>query len=293
MIASVSAPATTANLGPGYDCIAMALRPRCRVTAEPAGSWETNHVGPERPPDGAPDAVLEAAKQVSAGPLRITVDNEVPVGKGLGSSAAAFVTGVAAAMVAGGDEMVPDRVYRVAAEMEGHADQVAAAVYGGLVIVPAEGMPMRLPVHPSVRPLVAVPEHALPTSEARKVVEESQPLDRVVRSLARMSALTAGLITGDANLLAAAHGDEIHEAPRARMSPEVAALVKGARAAGALHAARSGAGPSVLALVTADTEASVRSVFARAGCVVIGGVIEPNGLIAEDLPRAAERRPTS
>jgi homoserine kinase len=170
-------------------------------------------------------------------------------------------------------------VYRLAAEMEGHADQVAAAVYGGLILIPAEGMPLRLPVHPSIRPLVAVPDAALPTEEARRVVDEDQPLPRVVRSLARMSALTAGLLTGDPELLGAAHGDEVHEAPRAELSPEVATLIEAARRAGALHAARSGAGPSVLALVTADTEEAVRAAFSRAGCDVIGGAIEATGLV--------------
>ena len=127
----------------------------------------------------------------------------------------------------------------------------------------------------------AAPSASSPRSsaEARGVVDESQPLERVVRSLARMSALTAGLITGNPELLAAAHGDEIHEAPRAELSPVVASLIEAARRAGALHAARSGAGPSVLALVTSDTETAVRAAFERAGCDVVGGAIESTGLI--------------
>lgn len=279
-MATVSAPATTANLGPGFDCIALALPPRCFVTAEPSYAWAAEHVGSFPLPEGSEDAVLAAARRVSSRPLRLTVENDVPIGKGLGSSAAAIVAGVAAGLLAGEGEAAPDRVYRVAAELEGHADQVAAAVYGGLVLIPAEGMPLRLPIHPSLRPLVAVPDAVLPTAEARRVIEESQPLPRVVRSLSRMAALTAGLITGDPDLLNAAHGDEIHEGPRARISPDVVILVEAARSAGALHAARSGAGPSVVALVTADTEQQVRRAFEQAGCDVIGG-IEPNGLLEE------------
>lgn len=251
------------------------------MTAVPAETWSSEHVGRFSPPAEAPDAVLMAARAVSSHPLSLTVDNDIPIGKGLGSSAAALVCGVAAALLASEGEAAPDRVYRVSAEMEGHADQVAAAVFGGLILIPAEGMPLRLPVHPTIRPLVAVPEAVLPTSLARQVVDESHPLERVVRSLSRMSALTAGLLTGDPKLLAAAHGDEIHEAPRAEMSPEVVALVDIARYAGALHAARSGAGPSVLALVTADTADAVRSAFERAGCEVVGGTIEPNGLVCQ------------
>lgn len=279
MKATVSAPASTANLGPGYDCLGMALSPRCVVDADSAPDWVVEHVGRFAPGPDETDALLEAARKVSDHPLKLVVDNQVPIGKGLGSSAAALVAGIAAGLMASTGEAPPDRVFRLAAEMEGHPEQVAAAVYGGVILMPAEGPPMRLPVHPGLRPLVAVPESRLATETARGAVEEVQPLPRVVRSLARMSALTAGLLTGDPQFLAAAHGDEIHEAPRAELSPEVATLMDVARRAGALHAARSGAGPSVLALVTAENEAAVRAAFERAGCEVVGGTVEATGLI--------------
>lgn len=277
--ATASAPATTANLGPGYDCISMALQPRCTVTAKTSRRWVVTHLGPHSPFPGEEDAVARAARQVSAGPLHLTVTNEVPIGKGLGSSAAALVTGVAAALLASGDEATPHRVYRIASELEGHPEQVAAAVYGGLVLIPAEGMPIRLPLHPSLRPMVAVPDMVLSTVGARGVVQQTQPLDLVVRSLARMSALTAGLVTGDPDLLMAAHGDEIHEAPRAPLSPEVDSLMSIARGAGALHAARSGAGPSVLALVDSAHAGQVRAAFEKAGAVVVDGPMDTTGLL--------------
>lgn len=279
---SVSAPASTANLGPGYDCLAMALPPRCSVNASPSDEWTVTHRGPYAPSPGEDDAVLAAARKVSAAPLELVVVNEIPIGKGLGSSAAALVAGVAAALLASGEEAAPDRVYRAAAEMEGHKDQPAAAVYGGLILIPAEGMPARLPLHPSLRPLVAVPDNSLSTSVARRVVERTQPLDVVVRSLARLSALTAGLITGDPGLLAAAHGDEIHEAPRAAISPEVVALIETARAAGAFHAARSGAGPSVLALVDQETAPGVKAALERKGAMVLDGPMDTTGLVVSN-----------
>jgi len=277
---SASAPATTANLGPAFDTIALALSPRCIVRARLADVWAIAHVGPHRPADLEHDGVVAAArKAIGDRPLDIEVDNHVPLARGIGSSAAAFVAGAAAALRAIGEEAPPDRVYRIAAEMEGHADQAASAVYGGMQLIPAEGMPIRLPFHPSLRPVVAVPDSRLPTQEARAVLPQSYDRGVVIRSVARTSALTAGLITGDPELLAAAHGDEIHEAPRDAMSPDVGKLIEVAKRAGALHAARSGAGPSVVAITTVDTVDQIAGAFREWGVDVIADPVETRGLI--------------
>lgn len=278
--ATASAPATTANLGPAFDCLAMALSPRCVVRASVADAWSVEHVGDHRPVPGETDGVVAAAQRaIGDRPLAIEVENNVPLGRGLGSSAAAFVAGSAAALRAVGDDASPDRVFRIAADMEGHADQAAAAVYGGLVLIPAEGMPMRLPIHPSLRPIVGVPETRLPTVKARAVLPTSYGRDVMIRSLARMAALTAGLTTGDPEMLAAAHGDEVHEAPRVELSPEVAEMIAVARRAGALHAARSGAGPSVVALATQETAGKVAAAFGEWGATVIDDPVETTGLV--------------
>ncbi len=279
--ATASAPATSANLGPAFDCLALALDIRCRVSATPAEEWVVKHIGNYQPEPGAIDCVLTAAKRTvgEGSPLAIEVESNVPIGKGLGSSAAAFVAGSAAALLATGGEARPDQVFRLASDMEGHPDNVAAAVYGGLVLVPAEGMPIRLPLHPALRIVVAIPDRVLPTNHARTVIQSSHPHDLVRRSLARVSALTAGLITGDPETLAAAHGDEIHEAPRAELSPEVSGLIEVAKQAGAMHAARSGAGPSVLALCTTDWESRVAMTLEEAGVEILRPAIASTGLI--------------
>lgn len=278
---SASAPATTANLGPAFDQMAMAIDCRCTVTASVADSWHVEHVGRFQPGDGEPDGVLAAARFAIGDdqPLQLEVDTQIPIGKGLGSSAAAFVAGVAAALRAVEGEAHPDHVFRLATEMEGHPDQTAAAVYGGLILVPAEGLPMRLPLHPSLRPIVAVPDTRLATTEARKVVADTHDHDVVLRTIARVAALTTGLITGDPRMLAAAHGDEIHEAPRAPLSPEVVAMMEIARRAGALHAARSGAGPSVMAITTNESAPAVVAAFKEYGAEVIDGPMDTAGLI--------------
>ncbi len=280
MTAKASAPATTANLGPAFDCIALALSLRCEVTAQPADAWSIEHTTDHRPGPGEGDGIMAAARDaVGDRPLALRVHNHVPLARGLGSSAAAYVSATAAALRAVGEDASLDRVYRMAAANEGHADQAAAAVYGGLVLIPAEGMPMRLPLHPSIRPVVAIPETKLPTAPARAVIDDSHDHAMVLRSLSRVSALTAGLMTGDPELLAAAHGDEIHEAPRADLSPEVGQLMEVARRAGALHAARSGAGPSVVALTTGETAGRVSSAFEAAGVTVLNGPVDTIGLI--------------
>lgn len=278
--ATASAPATTANLGPGFDTFALALQPRCTVTARVAGDWSVEHNGSHQLGDDEEDAVVAAARRaIGDRPLALTVENDIPLARGLGSSAAAFVAGAAAALRAVGEDASPDRVFRIAVELEGHADQPGAAVYGGLILIPAEGMPMRLPIHPTIRPVVAVPQTRLATSEARAVLPETYDRDVMVRSLARVAALTAGLTTGDPGMLAAAHGDEIHEALRDDLSPEVGELITVARRAGALHAARSGAGPSVVAFTTNETSERVAEAFARWGAEVIDEPVDTTGLV--------------
>ncbi len=260
--------------------LALALQPRCTVRARVADEWSVRHVGSHSLGADEDDGVVAAARRaVGERPLEIEVDNDVPLARGLGSSAAAFVAGAAAALRATGDEASPDRVYRIAADMEGHADQAAAAVYGGLVLIPAEGMPMRIPMHPSLRPVIAVPPSRLPTFQARAVLPESFSREVTIRSIARAAALMAGLASGDPGMLAAAHGDEIHESTRAALSPEVGELMTLARRAGALHAARSGAGPSVVAIVTNETADRVRSAFEAWGADVIDGPVDTTGLV--------------
>lgn len=279
-VASASAPATTANLGPAFDVIALAIGLRCRVEAVEAEAWTIEHQSDHRPAPTEGDGILAAAHHaVGDRPLAMTVDSQIPMGRGLGSSAAAFVAGTAAALRAVGEDASPDRVFRIAAELEGHDDQVGASVYGGLILVPAEGLPMRLPLHPNLRAVIAIPESKLATVEARAVIPKTHPHEVVLRSLARVSSLTAGLITGDPGMLAASHGDEIHESHRAELSPEVEMMKNVARQAGAHHAARSGAGPSVVAIASVESADRVAAALAETGATVINEPVETTGLV--------------
>ena len=249
-MAEASAPASAANLGPGFDTLALALELRCRVTAEPATDWQVDHLGRHHPESASQDAVLAAA-QLAVGverPMRLAVSSEIPVARGMGSSAAAYAAGALAAWRATGVEPDSQRVFELVADLEGHADNAAAAVFGGLQAVTIAGGVQRMALHPDLVPVVAVPEAVLLTGDARAALPHSYSRPAVVRSLQRAVALVEGLRTADAALLASALGDEIHEGPRTRLNPVAAELIEAALTAGALFACWSGAGPSVLAI---------------------------------------------
>lgn len=261
--ARASAPASSANLGPGFDTIALALGLRCSVTVQVGEEWTITHGGPEAfIGDTADDAVLRAAQRVSDRPLRIEVDNQIPLSSGLGSSAAAFAAGSLAALRANGADPDHDELFGHVRELEGHPDNAAAAVYGGLVAV-ASGEVISLSLSADLVPVVAVPEARLKTSVARLALPEAHAVDVVSRTLGRIAALIEGLRTGSAALLRLAGGDELHEAPRAGLNPVVAHLMESARQAGALHVCWSGAGPSVLALTGEELADDVVDALAR------------------------------
>jgi len=245
MTATASAPSSSGNLGPGFDTLALALDLRCTVTADVAPSLTVDEGTGVRSLDEG-DLIARAVLAAAGRPMHLTIRNDVPRSRGLGSSAAVSAAAAAAAMVAVDGNSDRNRVFDIVRELEGHGDNAAAAVYGGLVSVSGPEV-NRLEVHPSLVQLVAVPSMRLPTSSARAALDPAVPREAVVRSLARVLALVEGLRRGDAELLAQAGGDELHEEPRAVLSPVSAELMSAARSAGAFHAAWSGAGPSVIA----------------------------------------------
>jgi len=277
-MAEASAPASAANLGPGFDTLALALELRCRVVAETSAHWQVDHLGRHHPGPASQDAVLAAA-QLAVGTertLRLTVSSEIPVARGLGSSAAANAAGALAAWRATGVEPDLQRVFELVAGLEGHADNAAAAVFGGLQAVTIGDGAHRLALHPALLPVVAVPESELLTRDARAALPGTFARQVLVRSLQRTVALVEGLRTADPGLLAAAAGDEIHEKPRTELNPVAAQLIEAARAAGALFACWSGAGPSVLAMAPVsrrpEIEGAMASVLDGGGLVLSPGM---------------------
>ena len=241
-----SAPGSSGNLGPGFDVLALAVELRCTVTAEPASSWLIEQDGDTYEPD-PDDLVRVAAAAMTDGAFRLEIENVIPRSKGLGSSAAVAVAAAAAAIRSRGGEPRARDLFESVAEIEGHPDNAAASVYGGLVAA-GQGVVRHLDVHPDLRVVVGIPPSSLPTPEARAALPAAVGLDVAARSLARVVFLVDGLHTADAETLAAARGDELHEVHRDGLSPVTAQLMAAATRAGALHAAWSGAGPAAIAL---------------------------------------------
>lgn len=264
---AVRVPATTANLGPGFDTLGLALsvydelvveavdRPGVRVHVEGVGAGqvptdETNLVA---------SSLLHAlaAMGVDAPGLELHARNTIPHGRGMGSSGAAVVAGIVAAkgLLAGVVDIDDETLLRLATEIEGHPDNVAPALFGGLAIAwtTAAGPAQKtLLVHRSVSPLVLVPEATLSTKVARGLQPQHVPHEDAVFNVSR-SALLIAALTQSPELLFAATEDKLHQSYRASAMPETAQVVALLRDHG-LPAVVSGAGPSVLVLANGAGE---------------------------------------
>lgn len=256
MRGSASAPASSGNLGPGFDALALALELRCRCEAEPADEWWIEEHGRRYRPSAGDLVVRAMVAAVGEQPMRLSITNAIPRSRGLGSSSAVATAAAAAALRARGEEPGNEFLFEIVTELEGHADNAAAAVYGGLVAA-REGVVRRLPMAPQLRVVVGIPEAHLSTHKARAALPGAVRHAAAARNVARVVMLIDGLRTGDGSALAAASGDELHEGPRHDLSPITHELMEAATAAGALHAAWSGAGPSAIAFTTAATQDAV------------------------------------
>ena len=230
--------------------MALALELRCTVTAEPADEWvlcqdDLVEQGSED------DLVVRAARLAVDRPMRLFIENEIPRSRGLGSSSAVAAAAAAASLRALGKGDQHARLFEIVTATEGHADNAAAAVYGGLVLTSPDGMWRHLELADDLKVVVGVPDYRLSTNRARIALPEKVALMAAVRNLARLGFLIEGLRTGEAATLGAASGDEIHEPARANLSPLTGELIAAANGAGASHSAWSGAGPSTIAFCAA------------------------------------------
>ncbi len=278
----VRTPATSANLGPGFDALGLALSLHDQVHAQVTGSGlriEVSGAGERTAGNGERHLVVRAMRaafgELGGQPPGIALRcvNAIPHGFGLGSSAAAIVAGVLAARALRGEHgraLLPDdAVLRLAADIEGHADNVAACLAGGLTIAWTAGTvrSLRLDPLPGLTPVLCVPAEPIATEAARQVLPAAVPHADAVRNAARSALLVAALTQPerkpDAGLLLDATLDFLHQPYRASSMPATAALVAALRAAG-IPAVVSGAGPAVLALIVPGVTAEPDAVAAIA-----------------------------
>jgi len=268
----VRVPASSANLGPGFDACGLALGLYDDVVVQVAESGVDCQVageGADRVAPGERNLIVKALRaaftHMGGQPrgLALRCANRIPHGRGLGSSAGAIVAGVLAAraLVVGGNERLDDlAVLRLASAMEGHPDNVAACLLGGYTIAWSDPDGVRaitLPVPDQVVPVVFVPVTQVATAKARRLLPEQVPFEDAARSAGRAALLTAALC-GRPDLLLAATEDQLHQKYRTAAMPRSAALVDKLRAEG-VAAVISGAGPTVLALTDAASAAHVQT----------------------------------
>ncbi len=297
----VTVPATSANLGPGFDALGLALDlhdvvEAHTVPAEPTGAARVTveGVGATELPDDESHLVVRAVhaiyEQIGREPpgLDLRCVNTIPHGRGLGSSAAAIVAGVLAAraLVEGGPDVLDDEaVLAICAGLEGHPDNVAPCLLGGLTLAwnPGErARAIRLEIHPDIRPIVCVPDRALPTETARGLLPNAVPHADASSNAARVALLVEAL-RGRPDLLLDATDDLLHQSYRAAAMPDTVALVTRLRASG-LPAVVSGAGPSVLVLTgPADSPGAVREVAAVGSWDVYGIAVDHAGAVVDIL----------
>lgn len=273
-------PATSANLGPGFDSLGLALALHNEVVAEATDgvSVSIEGEGAGHLSTGENNAVargVRAAYDAAGRPFRgcaLRCVNRIPLARGLGSSAAAWVGGLVAGNALLGSPLSRAALLALAARAEGHPDNVAAALYGALTVCcshPGGVSAVPLPVPPELTWVALIPELTGDTAEARTVLPATVPREDAVFNVQRVALLLASLAAGRSDTLRVALEDRLHEPYRRKLFPWVGDVAAAACQAGALGCVLSGSGPALLAVVTGD--ASRAGAVGRAMEEALGG----------------------
>ncbi len=275
----VDVPASTTNLGPGFDVLGVALKLYNTVEVEvPASSLriEVEGEGSEILSRGESNLVHRAAEMVfhrvgrQPPPMSIRLINRIPLARGLGSSGTAAVGGLMAANVISDAGLTRDEILNMAAAIDGHPDNVAASIFGGIVIASPTDQCMacmRFLPPKAVDVVVVVPDFHVLTSDARAVLPASVDLQTAVFNISRASLLVAALATGDFRFLSIATDDKLHQPYREKLIPGMRDVFRAARSAGRnVAVALSGSGPSIAAFCVGNSEKvgeSMRQAFLK------------------------------
>jgi len=280
---TIRVPATSANIGPGFDSVGLALElwNEATITLAIEYSAQVNGEGAERLSAGENNMIIRSAQKLAERvgkrlpPFHLDCINRIPLSSGLGSSAAAKLTGLLGANALLGKPLSKDEILNLAAEMEGHSDNVAPALLGGLVVSTVEedkvfahkitlGTNDDSPIHLTV----VLPDFHISTQQARAALPEQVRLSDAVHNISRTVMVTEALRSGDLDLLGRAMTDTLHQPYRLGLIPGARQAMEAARNAGAAAAALSGAGPSVIAFSSKRDPAigeAMRRAYAEAG----------------------------
>lgn len=262
----VRVPASSANLGPGYDVLAAALDLHLELEVRETGDYGFDPGGLDVP-TGRDNLIVRAFESLRpADGIAFRLDSSIPLGRGLGSSAAAIVAGLVAADHLYELALTKGELLARATEIEGHPDNVAAAIYGGFVVCgERDGEPTANRFEPpdGLEGIVAIPAEEVSTERARAAIPETIPLADAVANVCAASQLVLGLERGDLDLVRAGLRDSIHQPRRRELYPRSMELVDAADELGAIGATISGAGPTVLVWTTWQEAGTVAEALQR------------------------------
>lgn len=256
----VKVPASTANLGPGFDTLGMALSLYSWIEMKESEYTQFHLYGDQMKglSKDKSNLVYQVAQLVfeEAGvavpEIELSMYSDIPLTRGLGSSASAIIGGMSAANALIGSPLSKDKLFDMATKLEGHPDNVGASLYGGIITAIWDGMHadyIRMEPHTDLVALVVIPDFQLSTSEARKVLPDHISREDAVYNISRSSLLVAALSNGRFDLITKAMSDRLHQPYRASLVPGMSRILEEAPNRGALGVALSGAGPTLISLV--------------------------------------------
>ena len=286
----VMAPATTANLGPGFDCLGMALDLWNRLEVLPVEPGAEGVPAVEVIGEGVGELAADSGNLIYRAmrflfdeaalempPLRLRCHNTIPLSRGLGSSAAAISGGLVAANTLCGNPYSPNELLEMAATIEGHPDNVAAAVLGGLQLVVSDGPQLYtapIPAPPELHTVLFIPETRIATTDARAVLPKQVSVADAVFNMGRVALLVAGMGLNRTQYFEVATQDRLHQPYRQPLFPAVKVIFAAARAAGALGVFVSGSGSTVLALTEGREMTVAYEMFEAARLTGVPGRLE-------------------
>jgi len=261
----VKIPASTANLGPGFDALGMALSLYSWLELSLAEQTEVELYGDNLAglPRDSSNLVYKIAQKVFAKaglaeqPLKISMYSDAPLTRGLGSSASAIVGALVAANEMIGNVFSQDELFRMATELEGHPDNVGASLFGGIIVSSWDGEQapyVKITPPQALESIVIIPNFQLSTEKARHALPQQYSKADVVFNIGRSSLLVAALASGNLSLIATAMQDRVHQPYRAALIPGMSSILDKASSYGALGAALSGAGPTLIAFVDGGSD---------------------------------------